>query len=81
MCIRLGFSWNVRTSAAQKADLLFTKLWIKPVFPSLADEIAEPRPDMNIQVAAFTVSEDSFITYNGLTFADCHINQLSSCNE
>ena len=25
-----------------------------PDFPSLADEIAEPRPDMNIKVTAFT---------------------------
>ena len=32
---------------------------MKPDFPSLADEIAEPRPDMNIKVAAFTVSEKS----------------------
>ena len=32
---------------------------IKPDFPSLADEMAEPRPDMNIKVAAFTVSEKS----------------------
>ena len=32
---------------------------IKPEFPSLADEIAEPHPDMNIKVAAFTVSEKS----------------------
>ena len=31
----------------------------KPDFPSLADEIAEPRPDMNIKVAAFTESEKS----------------------
>ena len=31
----------------------------KPDFPSLADEIAEPRPDMNIKVAAFTVSKKS----------------------
>ena len=30
---------------------------LKPDFPSLSDEIAEPRPDMNIKVAAFTVSE------------------------
>ena len=45
--------------AAQKADKLFTKLKIKPDFPSLADEIAEPRPDMNIKVAAFTVNEKS----------------------
>ena len=45
--------------AAQKAYLLFTKLLIIPDFPSLADEIAETHPDMNIKVAAFTVSEKS----------------------
>ena len=45
--------------AAQKAYLLFTKLSIKPDSPSLADEIAEPHPDVNIKVAAFTVSEKS----------------------
>ena len=28
-------------------------------FPCLADEIAEPRPDMSIKVASFTVSEKS----------------------
>ena len=32
-------------------------------YPSLADEIAEPRPDMNIKVAAFTVSENSSNTF------------------
>ena len=32
---------------------------MEPDFPSLADEIAEARPDMNIKVAAFTVSEKS----------------------
>ena len=32
---------------------------MKPDFPSLADEIAEPHPDMNIKVAAFAVSEKS----------------------
>ena len=31
----------------------------KPHFPTFADEIAEPHPDMNIKVAAFTVSEKS----------------------
>ena len=36
---------------------------IKPDFPSLADEIAEPRPDMNIKAAAFTVSEKSSIFF------------------
>ena len=30
-----------------------------PDFPCLADEIAEPRPDINIKVAGFTVSEKS----------------------
>ena len=45
--------------AAQKAYLLFTKIYIKLDFPSLANEIAEPHPDMNINVAAFTVSEKS----------------------
>ena len=32
---------------------------MKPDFPSLADEIAEPNPDMNIKVASFTISEKS----------------------
>ena len=30
---------------------------IEPDFPCLGDEIAEPRQDMNIKVAAFTISE------------------------
>ena len=45
--------------AAQKAYWLFTKLQIKPDFPFLADEIAKSQPDMNIKVAALTVSEKS----------------------
>ena len=39
----------------------------KPDFPSLADEIAEPHPDMNIKVAAFTVSEKSSNTLTSLS--------------
>ena len=35
----------------------------KPDFPSLADEIAEPHPDMNIKVTAFTVSKKSSNTW------------------
>ena len=42
----------------------------KPDFPSLADEIAEPHPDMNIKVAAFTVSEKSSNMFCFLVF--CH---------
>ena len=34
---------------------IINKTWL----PSLADEIAEPHPDMNIIVAAFTESEKS----------------------
>ena len=35
---------------------------IKPDFPSLADVNGEPRPDMNIKVVAFTISEKSINT-------------------
>ena len=35
---------------------------IEPDFPCLADEIAEPHPDMNIKVAAFTASKKSINT-------------------
>ena len=42
-----------------KSLLTLYQIIIKPDFPSLADEIAEPHPDMNIKVAAFTVSEKS----------------------
>ena len=49
--------------AAQKAYLLFTRIWTKPDFPSIADETAELRPDLNIKVAAFTVSEKSSNTF------------------
>ena len=45
-----------------KSLLTLYKLQIKPDFPSLADEIAEPRPYMNIRVAAFTVGETSINT-------------------
>ena len=51
--------------AAQKAYLFFTKL-IKPDFPSLANEIAESHQDMNIKVAAFTVSENSSNIKHGI---------------
>ena len=38
-----------------KSLLTLYQIINKPDFPSLADEIAEPQPDMNIKVAAFTV--------------------------
>ena len=42
-----------------KSLLALYQIIKKTDFPYLADEIAEPRPDMNIKVAAFTVSEKS----------------------
>ena len=36
-----------------KGLLILTKLEIKPEFPSLADEIAEPRQGMNIFAETF----------------------------
>ena len=41
-------------------------------FSSLADEIAEACPDMNIKVAAFTVSEKSINTYTMNTWPKLH---------
>ena len=37
---------------------------VEPDFPCLADEIAEPLPDMNIKVTAFTVNEKYINNYN-----------------
>ena len=45
--------------SAQTTYLFFAKLKKEPDFPCFADEIAEPRPDMNMKAAAFTVSEKS----------------------
>ena len=42
--------------------------YLEPEFPCLADEIAEPRPDMNIKVACFTVSEKSIISGHQLIY-------------
>ena len=39
--------------------LTLYQIIIKPDSPSLADGISEPHPDMNIKVAALTVSEKS----------------------
>ena len=47
---------------AQTTYYFFTKLSIEPDFPCLADEIAEPCPDMNIKVAAFTESKKFYYT-------------------
>ena len=45
------------------ARLRGSKTLLEPDFPCLADGIADPRPGMNIKVAAFTVSENSINIY------------------
>ena len=50
---------HARLRGSKKLINSFHKLQIDPDVPSLADGIAEPHPDMNIKVAAFTVSEKS----------------------
>ena len=63
VCIQLGFFHEIHTRLrAPKSLLTLYQVINKPDFPSLADEIAEPRPDMNIKFAAFTVSEKSINT-------------------
>ena len=54
--IGLGFSSNLRMFARPK-KLIYS---IEPDFPCLADKIAEPCPNMNDKVAAFTVSKKSY---------------------
>ena len=50
-----------------KSLLTLYQIIHKSDFPSLADEIAEQRPDMNIKVAAFTVSEKSINILMGVS--------------
>ena len=52
---------------SSKSLLTLYEIINKPDFPSLADEIAEPRLDMNINVATFTVSEKSSNIKSGMT--------------
>ena len=49
-----------------KSSLTLYQIIKKPDFPYLADEIAEPRQDMIMKVAAFTVSEKSSNTITHL---------------
>ena len=69
VCIRLGFSCNAHTFARPK-QLIYSSPNhnIEPDFYCLADEIADPRPDMNIKVAAFTESK-KFYYYFLLSFS------------
>ena len=43
-------------------NLILHQIISRTQFPLLVDEIAEPRPDMNIKDAAFTVREKSINT-------------------
>ena len=58
------------------------RLQIVPDFPSLADEIAEPHPDMNINVAGFTVSEkSSYILLLVQKHLQFEVKAESNCND
>ena len=59
MYVVTSFMKYARVYAAQ-TTLLNTN--IKPGFPSFADEVAEPRPDMNIKVAAITAIKEFYYT-------------------
>ena len=50
---------HARLRGSKSLLTLYQIIKIKPDFPSIADEIAEPHTDMNIKVAALTVSEKS----------------------
>ena len=56
--------------AAKTTYYFFTKLQKEPDFPSLADEIAEPHPDINIKVTAFTENKKFYYTLNNLQKAE-----------
>ena len=59
---------------------ILDEIKIEPDVPCLADEIAEPHPDMNIKVAAFTVSEKSLNIFPPkIIFSQCNEN-LQSVN-
>ena len=58
-----------------KQFLSIFKSTIKPDFPSLAGEIAEARPDVNIKAAAFTVSERS----NNTQSIKRRVSKLHTC--
>ena len=51
---------------------LLTLYQIIPDFPSLADEIAEPHPDMNIKVVVFTESKNQVIQNNEKLLCKLH---------
>ena len=57
--------------------LILHQIIIEPNSLSLVDEIAEPRPDMNIKVDAFKVSEKSTNSITFLTLFRCTSNQTN----
>ena len=54
--------WNFQKCLLVQYYFILRQIINRTWFPLLADKIAEPRPDMNIKVAAFTVSEKSINT-------------------
>ena len=53
---------------------------VEPDFHCLADEIAEPRPDMNIRVDAFTISEKVYKYINEDNSRHYQYYSKTTCN-
>ena len=52
-----GHNFDAMHACLYVSNNFFTKLSLLPDFPSWADGIAEPCPDMNIEVAGYTVTQ------------------------
>ena len=62
-----------------KSLLTLYQIINKTSIPFQTDEIAEPHPDMNIKVAAFTVSEKSYNNIEpSLSFSSYVISEILS---
>ena len=53
---------------------------IEPDYPFWADEIAEPRSDMNIKVAAFTLTQKLYYTHSWSYRGAQYFKRLTSSN-
>ena len=62
---------NDKHHKAFRVSQFFAKLYMGPDFPSLADEIAEQRPDISFKVTTFT-NKQIVILYHLLV----HTNQI-----
>ena len=75
-------SKDARLRGPNNLLILHQVIKIEHDFPCLADEIAEPRQDMNIKVAAFTVSESLLINIdNNVTIKKQEMPQSQTADQ